>query len=307
MVGKPPLDIKARLELLSPFPSIWTAMSPSWLPNSESQLLVGGNGYKTYNKYLALPVTPMIQWTEQFLYCGPSSLQRNNYLLSETSEFGFNDSWITDELHIIHCTLLRDIPTWTKEHDKPKAAVPLVLVCIVIAETIKRQHELPGKVKRNSSTENSKYYSLVLLVLVLLIVRIPEAANKKQKTATKKSKARHAGSKRCGQARQPPTVVALGLGTQKPVNDRFLYSSDGNSGSSTGSISSDSSNRGRQEEEVWRKKNKGRSILSKENHPLSQVRKKTFRIVQYLRLTIATHPVSLHVLISTGESTELHL
>lgn len=32
----------------------------------------------------------------------------------------------------------------------------------------------------------------MLLVLVLLIVRIPEAANKKQKTATKKSKARHA-------------------------------------------------------------------------------------------------------------------
>ena len=93
MVGKPPLDmIKARLELLSPFPSIWTAMSPSWLADSESQLLVGGNGYKTYNKYLALPVTPMIQWTEQFLYFGPSSLQRNNYLLSETSEFGFNDS-----------------------------------------------------------------------------------------------------------------------------------------------------------------------------------------------------------------------
>ena len=48
-------------------------------------------------------------------------------------------------------------------------------------------------------------------------------------------------------------------------------------------------------------------ILSRDNHPLSQVGKKTFRIVRYLRLTIATNPGSLHVLISTGESTELHL
>lgn len=55
MVGKPPLNmIKARLELLSLFPSNWSAMSPSWLAGAsktqgnakpQSQLLVGGNGY----------------------------------------------------------------------------------------------------------------------------------------------------------------------------------------------------------------------------------------------------------------------
>ena len=104
-------------------------------------------------------------------------------------------------------------------------------------------------------------------------MRIQDAAIRSRKTLLRRARQdplvvaqRHGNStaRKAGK-RQPPTVVALGLGTQKPVNDSFPYSSDGNSDSITGSISSGSSIRGRQEEVGRKEKNKGWSIVSKKS------------------------------------------